>query len=246
LVTEHTHEKKISDPNSPGGKEAWHAGFSFWQGNSGVNNNAIGIEIVNKTSTSYTEAQYVALISLLKDIMSRHSINRHGIIGHSDVETKSKTDLAIGTDRIADPGLEFDWKGLMDEGLSSKPDEKLFSDADIDKEYGTYFEKNPNGKFKLGQEDKKLTFEDPTTKKQVPYGVIAALQNDLKDIGYSINSTDGITITGIYDQPTWSAVGRFQRHFMPGKMKQKLWDDQTFDRETAIAIKRALKDRGNP
>jgi N-acetylmuramoyl-L-alanine amidase len=226
---------------------AWHAGYSFWKGNSSMNNNAIGIEIVNIKHAKYTEAQYVALISLVKDIMSRHSsINRHGIVGHSDVETMSKTDFAIGKDRISDPGLEFDWQRLMDEGLSSKPDEKLFSDADIDKEYGTYFEKNPKSKFKLGQEDKKLTFEDPTTKKQVLYDVIAALQDDLRDIGYSVSSKDGITSTKIFDQPTWSAVGRFQRHFMPGKVKQKEWDDQTFDRDTAIAIKRVLKDRSKP
>jgi N-acetylmuramoyl-L-alanine amidase len=80
---------------------AYHAGNSkLPNGMSGINNYSIGIEIV----TSYVEApvsiQMKSLLSLVKDIQSRHKIDY--ILRHSDIAPGRKTDP-----------WNFDWEGFL-------------------------------------------------------------------------------------------------------------------------------------
>ena len=99
-------------------RRAWHAGVSQWYGSAGINSASIGIEIVNPggsgTSWSpYSESQIDALILLLQDIVQRHQVKRHNIVGHSDIAPQRKVD----------PGPLFPWKRLADEGLARWFDE---------------------------------------------------------------------------------------------------------------------------
>lgn len=116
LITDNTPPKiyQLVDES----RRAWHAGVSQWYGSAGINSASIGIEIVNfggsGTSWSpYPEAQIDALILLLKDIVQRHQIKRHNIVGHSDIAPQRKVD----------PGPLFPWKRLADEGLARWFDE---------------------------------------------------------------------------------------------------------------------------
>lgn len=102
-------------------RRAWHAGTSYWQGNSMLNASSIGIEIVHpgfrttpqgREYLPYPKAQIDALIPLIKDIVKRHEIRADRILGHSDVQPQSKED----------PGPTFPWKRLADEGLIRWPD----------------------------------------------------------------------------------------------------------------------------
>lgn len=101
-------------------QRAWHAGESQWQGRTWLNSSSIGIEIVNPgfsdTPTGrvwypYSEAQFNALVTLLKDISKRNKIDPRHIIGHSDIAPLRKLD----------PGPLFPWKRLADEGLGVWP-----------------------------------------------------------------------------------------------------------------------------
>ena len=66
-------------------ESAHQAGVSFWSGVNGVNDNSIGIEIVNR-SGAYPAAQYAALLGLLDRLLAAHTgINRRRIVGHSDI-----------------------------------------------------------------------------------------------------------------------------------------------------------------
>lgn len=103
-------------------RRAWHAGASYWKGNAMLNSSSIGIEIVNpgqetladgrKVFAPYPKAQIDALLVLVKDIVARHQIRPERILGHSDIAPQRKID----------PGPEFPWQRLADEGLIPWPD----------------------------------------------------------------------------------------------------------------------------
>jgi AmpD protein len=59
-------------------------------GREGVNNFSIGIELIGSEDTDFTEAQYISLARLTKDILSRHPLQY--IYGHCDVAPGRKTD----------------------------------------------------------------------------------------------------------------------------------------------------------
>lgn len=93
-------------------RRAWHAGVSQWYGRTDINAASIGIEIVNPggsgtTWAPYSDAQIDTLITLLHDIVKRHQIKPHNIVGHSDIAPQRKVD----------PGPLFPWKRLADAGL---------------------------------------------------------------------------------------------------------------------------------
>ena len=93
---------------------AWHAGVSCWQGIEGINKHSIGIEVSNlgeEAGVPYTEAQYTALIVLLKDLLARYNLPPEAVIGHSDIAPNRKND----------PGAHFDWKILEEAGVAAKP-----------------------------------------------------------------------------------------------------------------------------
>jgi N-acetylmuramoyl-L-alanine amidase len=99
----------------PEDRRAWHAGVSFWGGESSVNGRSIGIELVNPGHEwgyrAFPAPQIGALIELSRGILSRHSIPARHVLGHSDV----------APDRKTDPGELFPWQMLAQNGIGLWP-----------------------------------------------------------------------------------------------------------------------------
>jgi len=82
-------------------RRAWHAGVSTWQGRSGCNDYAIGIEMIGDERTPFTSAQYRETARLCKMLMQRYpAISSERIVGHQD----------IAPGRKWDPGKQWDWQ----------------------------------------------------------------------------------------------------------------------------------------
>ncbi|MBW8847993.1 MAG: N-acetylmuramoyl-L-alanine amidase [Burkholderiales bacterium] len=105
-------------------RRAWHAGASFWAGNTNLNSASIGIEIVNpgfvdsaagRVYAPFPQAQIDEVIALVRDIQKRHQVKPERIIGHAD----------IAPGRKQDPGPLFPWKQLAGAGLIPWPDGPL-------------------------------------------------------------------------------------------------------------------------
>ena len=115
----------------PEDRTAWHAGKGTWNNDEKYTNNmnrySIGIEVMaigsqedmsgylhdweykklDDSLKGFTEAQYVALAALVKDICQRNNIplDREHVIGHEEYSPKKK-----------DPGDLFDWSRIVPEG----------------------------------------------------------------------------------------------------------------------------------
>ena len=168
---------------------AWHAGISKWEERTNINDQSIGIELVNQAECSVRQGSqydytnnYICLFSefdseqidqlilLLKDILSRHDeIKPTYIVGHSD----------ISPDRKFDPGPKFPWKKLYENGIGAWYDDQTFE------KYKNQF------------------------KRKVPD--INQIQCALKRYGY------GIEVTNKMDQQTFFVIRAFQYHFTPNK-----------------------------
>ena len=100
----------------PEARRAWHAGVSFWAGESDINARSIGIELVNPGHEygyrAFPEAQIAALIALCHGILARHPIPPARVLGHSDVAPARKED----------PGELFPWARLAKAGIGLWPD----------------------------------------------------------------------------------------------------------------------------
>ena len=84
-------------------KRAWHAGVSSWKNKENINNNSIGIELVNNGNELFTEEQYTSLNQLIKNLKKKHpNMKEDLILGHED----------IAPNRKKDPGKLFDWKKI--------------------------------------------------------------------------------------------------------------------------------------
>ena len=173
---------------------AWHAGNSFWQGRKDINDQSIGIEIVNvpeckqpQTSNvvlergkdksgeqfcfypDYDPKQIELLIKLSKDILARNpDISPTQVIGHSDIAPQRKND----------PGPRFPWFQLYQQGI------------------GAWYEKETVTKYWS-------TFLN----QQLPN--IATIQAALRSYGYNVIET------GELDQQTQFVLSAFQMHFLP-------------------------------
>jgi N-acetylmuramoyl-L-alanine amidase len=94
----------------PEERRAWHAGKSFWRGETDINARSIGIEIVNPGHEfgyrPFPKPQIEAVIALVTDIRGRWSIENARILGHSDVAPERKED----------PGELFPWRWLAEAG----------------------------------------------------------------------------------------------------------------------------------
>lgn len=190
-----------NDPSDPGGKpriirlvdenkRAWHAGKSYWQGRTGLNDHSIGIEIVNVPQCErdgqmapslaehgsnrlcifpdYDPAQIEVVIELVKDIIARHpDIDPTAVIGHAD----------IAFDRKNDPGPRFPWFELYQAGVGAWYDNETLA---------TYW---------------KQFNEQPVS--------TGLLQSAMQAYGY------GVIETGIADTSTLNAISAFQMHFLP-------------------------------
>ncbi|MFZ5931579.1 MAG: N-acetylmuramoyl-L-alanine amidase [Pseudomonadota bacterium] len=96
-------------------KRAWHAGVSCWAGERDINSRSIGIELVNPGHElgyrNFPELQMRRLAELCHEILSRHPIPPHRVLGHSDVAPGRKRD----------PGELFDWEWLAGQGIGLWP-----------------------------------------------------------------------------------------------------------------------------
>jgi N-acetylmuramoyl-L-alanine amidase len=96
----------------PEGFRAWHAGVSFWAGETDINSCSIGIEVVNPGHefgySNFPLRQIAAVISICRSIITRRGpISADRILGHSDVAPTRKQD----------PGEKFPWDLLSESGI---------------------------------------------------------------------------------------------------------------------------------
>lgn len=96
-------------------KRAWHAGHSFWNGETDINSISIGIELVNPGHEwgyrPFTGHQMRSLTSLCHEIMARHGIEPENVLAHSDIAPARKED----------PGEFFPWRDLASQGVGVWP-----------------------------------------------------------------------------------------------------------------------------
>ncbi|QCX53660.1 N-acetylmuramoyl-L-alanine amidase [Elizabethkingia sp. JS20170427COW] len=166
-------------------KRAYHSGISSWRKDINLNDNSIGIEIINLGFTNvggerifaeYPDYQVRKVAQLVKDIANRYNIPATHILGHSD----------IAPTRKQDPGPKFPWK-------------KLYTDYGI----GMWYDDSVKNAF--WQELQSQDFEAMKATPQFIY----QLQSELKKFGYSLETS------GEYDKPTQLVVQAFQYHFRP-------------------------------
>jgi N-acetylmuramoyl-L-alanine amidase len=100
----------------PEAARAWHAGRSFWAGETDINSRSIGIEIANSghpdanpanSAPPFEDVQIRAVIDLCKGIQSRWAIADARVLAHSDVAPGRKID----------PGERFPWATLHESGV---------------------------------------------------------------------------------------------------------------------------------
>ncbi len=94
-------------------KVAYHAGVSSWKASSDISLNeySIGIELEAPTlgqyKDDYTDIQIDKLCELLEYLTLEYNIEKHNILGHSDIAPARKPD----------PGVCFPWQKLYDIGF---------------------------------------------------------------------------------------------------------------------------------
>jgi N-acetylmuramoyl-L-alanine amidase len=95
----------------PEAKRAWHAGVSYWQGETDINSKSVGIEIQNSGHeggySPFPDVQMRAVRGLSLGILARHGIRPEAVLAHSD----------IAPGRKIDPGEKFDWAWLAHAGV---------------------------------------------------------------------------------------------------------------------------------
>ncbi len=166
-------------------KRAYHAGISVWRNDKNMNDNSIGIEIVNlgftvdatgkRTFLPYNETQLKKVLLLVKDIADRYQIPPTNILGHSDVAPVRKQD----------PGPLFPWKQLYEQYQVGM----WYDDA-------TMKSIMMNNVANFEMEKDKNTF-------------IFKFQSDLQKLGYDIIPT------GSWNSENRKVVEAFQYHFRP-------------------------------
>ncbi len=95
----------------PEEKRAWHAGHSYWKGETDINSLSIGIEIdysPDFKNNRFNKKILHSLSTLLKKLKKKYKIQNNCILGHSDIAPYRKID----------PGPRFPWKKLIDQNLS--------------------------------------------------------------------------------------------------------------------------------
>ena len=87
---------------------AWHAGVSYWRGETDINSRSIGIEICNPGHDygyrSFPEEQIAAVVALCADIVARYPVAPRNVVAHSDIAPARKRD----------PGELFPWHRLAE------------------------------------------------------------------------------------------------------------------------------------
>ena len=97
----------------PENMAAYHAGKSAWGKLTNLNQNSIGIEIINYDGNvyPYSDAQADLIFALCDEIIKRHDIKPWNVVAHSDI--------AVG--RKVDPGSKFPWAKLASLGIGAWP-----------------------------------------------------------------------------------------------------------------------------
>lgn len=168
---------------------AWHAGPSQWENKQGINDQSIGIELVNSSTCIYqwqnstldhrndylcnyhdfSPKQIELLIELSKGILARHpEITPTRVLGHSDIQVDLKSD----------PGPRFPWHTLYKHGIGA-----WYDDNTVEKYWRLF------------------------TTSQMPS--IAEAQCALQTYGY------GIKVTTEHDEQSFDHFRAFQLHFRP-------------------------------
>jgi len=189
------------DPSYPAGKplqvyqlvpetqRAWHAGASRWEDRSALNDQSIGIELVNLgwchqravplahpadnelcLTPDFDPAQLQLLATLLKDILARNpEITPTRVVAHSD----------IAPSRKQDPGPRFPWQWLASQGIGA------WYDTPTLLKYWQGMSSLPDARL---------------------------VQSALQRYGY------GIDVTGVWDEQSRNVLLAFQRHFVPNRV----------------------------
>ena len=86
-------------------RRAWHAGRSYCEGRTRVNDFSIGVELEGADDRPFEDAQYESLVQFTR-LVRQHfpAISLERIYGHCDIAPGRKTD----------PGPSFDWKRYLD------------------------------------------------------------------------------------------------------------------------------------
>lgn len=166
-------------------KRSYHAGISSWRGFSQLNDNSIGIEIVNEAKDApgggfifpeFPDYQVRKIAALVKDISTRYQIPATNIVAHSD----------IAPTRKQDPGPMFPWK-------------RLYNEYQIGMWYDDFTKQNFMGQMST----------ESFVAQQNTSSFIYKYQMMLRDFGYSLEPS------GIVDDATKKTVTAFQYHFRP-------------------------------
>ena len=95
----------------PEGRRAWHAGESFWAGETDINSCSIGVEIANPGHDldypDFPLRQVAATIALCRGMVIRRQIPPARVLAHSDVAPGRKRD----------PGEKFPWALMHGAGV---------------------------------------------------------------------------------------------------------------------------------
>ncbi|MFA9289895.1 MAG: N-acetylmuramoyl-L-alanine amidase [Solirubrobacteraceae bacterium] len=186
-------------------KRAWHAGLSFFNNFNNLNDNSIGVEIVNKgfkldslgnmVFESYPTHQIKKVAILVKNIVDRYKIDSTYVLGHSDIAPQRKFD----------PGPLFPWKYFYDTyrigAWYNELDKTEFSLLDIKENFNSieFITSVQEDLLKYGYEIKITGEWDLQTK-----NVIRAFQ-------YHFNAT--AFEFGILDQETWSILKALNKKY---------------------------------
>lgn len=112
VIDERGRVDRLVDP----ARRAWHAGRSYWAGDTDINSASIGIELVNKGHEfgyhAFSERQIGKLGFVCLELIEQYGIAPHRILGHSDVAPGRKVD----------PGHYFPWERLAERGIGLWPE----------------------------------------------------------------------------------------------------------------------------
>lgn len=120
-------------------ERAWHAGVSAWGNRTNLNDNSIGIEIVNEakdvdgefTFPPFNDRQIEAVKALALNILQRYpDIAPSNVVGHADIAPGRKSDM----------GAAFPWFDLYQSGVGAWYDEATKC------KYATQYSQDPPSK----------------------------------------------------------------------------------------------------
>ncbi len=136
---------------------AYHAGVSYWNEFENLNNNSLGIEMINSNpfENNFSEKQMESAIILAKYLIDKYQILPRYILGHSDIAYHRDSNFL---DRKQDPSHLFDWQLLAQNNIGLYPNIKIdekeilkFEINDIDNEIANIKQKLKFFGYKVSQ-----------------------------------------------------------------------------------------------